>query len=185
MSARLRSRARLSYAIACVTLAAAPLVVQAQGSSNEAQDASEPVEEVVVRGQRGLRNLYNEAGRATERFYGLLNEYLDDEEMRVTCRLENRRNSRMRERVCRTGFQSTELSRQGQAQVAALVAADGDLNAFMGTAYDPRPELAEKQREFNAKVVEAVNSNPELNRAVLDLMAIKREIERREGRDGR
>lgn len=185
MPARLRLRTRLSRASACITLAAAAFAVQAQESSNEAPAASEPIEEVVVRGQRNMRQLYNEAGRATRQFYELLNKYLDDDEMRVTCRLENRPNSLIRESVCRTGFQQKEMSRQGRAQVAGIVAADGDLDAFMGTAYDPGPALAEKQREFDARVMAAVNADPELNRAVWDLIAIKREIERRESRERR
>ncbi|HEX6995467.1 MAG TPA: hypothetical protein VF339_15120 [Gammaproteobacteria bacterium] len=124
----------------------------------------EGLEEVVVRGRMTRLQLYREAGRATERFWAMLNDFLKEPEFEVRCYQEKPPSSTISRRVCRTRFQEDELARMSR-------------EALAGGDYDPTAALVAKQNEFVDKILFAVNTSPELNQAIRDLQALKQAID--------
>ncbi len=161
------------WLLAAVALSAvaAPGVVLAQPSP-----ADEQVDEIVVTGQRSLRVLRRDAGLATENFYELLNERLNNDEFKVTCRSERNAGSLITRRVCRTAYQSSEIARQGQEAFNSMGEDDDGNLLFSGTFYDPSPVVMQKNAEFRNAVLQAVNSDPELNQAVHRLIALREAV---------
>ncbi len=159
---------------------AAPGVVVAQPPPSDGE-----VDEIVVTGQRSLRVLRRDAGLATENFYSLLNDRLNNDEFKVTCRTERAPGSLMTRRVCRTAYQSSEMARQGQEAFNAMGEDDDGNLIFGGTFYDPSPVLLQKNEEFRTAVLQAVNSDPELNQAVHRLIALREAVLSAEGRGRR
>jgi hypothetical protein len=177
---------RLLTAMACaVFLAGPPGQAQTDDPSPEPPQSGGAIDEIVVTGQRSLRLLRREAGQATENFYTLLNQVLDHDDYRITCRNETATGSRISRRVCRAAFQERELQRQARATFDGIETDDDGHMSFDGPMYDPTAALLHKQREFADALMEAVNADPDLNRAARELIALQRTIEEMEGRGGR
>lgn len=113
-------------------------------------------------GERSLQSLDRQIGMATENFWKLLNVVLDDREFAITCERVVLTGSHLAERMCMTRAARDELSIAGQAQVA-------------GQSYDASARISVKNRELNTKIVAAVNTNPQLHAAVLELARLKTE----------
>ncbi len=140
---------------------------------DDVPEGDDDLEEVVVRGTMTRLQLYREAGRATERFWALLNDFLQEPEFEVRCYRETPPDTMIARRVCRTRFQEDELARMSREAIA-------------GGDYDPTAALVAKQNEFVDKILFAVNTSPELNQAFRDLQALKQTIdESSEERRGR
>ena len=145
------------------------MLAASSAASGHAQSAptdsvAPPPEEITVTGERSLYKMHLELGRATESFWSLVNDTLDDKEFKVTCRREVPTGTLIAERVCRARFQHDEQSMEASAW-------------RQGWTYDPAAPLAEKNRVFVDKVVAAVNASPDLNKAVAELERLKASYE--------
>lgn len=124
---------------------------------------SQPIEEIRVRGTRTLAAVQDEAGRATEAFYGKLNDVMRDEEFQVNCAWEANQAQLIRKRVCRSGWQEDLLEEVGKA-------------AYEERPFDPTSVYYEKERVFKEKLLAVINSDPELIAAVRHLLSLQDEI---------
>jgi hypothetical protein len=141
------------------------------------QQATGPIEEVIVTGQRTYRSLLNEAARETEDFYMRLNEVLDDDDFRIRCRTETPAGTTIATRVCRTRYQEELLSRQALSIMQGAGSDDDGLLTFTGTIYDTYPDLARMHRAFEEEMLVAVNADPQLNASVLRLLQLKAAVQ--------
>lgn len=169
-----------------VVLALALLVTgpaQAQQSDDGAEAAAQSVqepgatEEVIVTGQRTVRSLIREAGRETENFYMLLNEVLENEDFKVDCRTEYPAGSNIATKVCRTGYQERLESRAALSDIQNYRTTDEDIMVYEGARYQYEPEMLRMQREFGDAMLQAVNSDPELNEAFWNLVGLKQAVD--------
>ena len=145
----------LFFAAAFAVFAGSPLVAQTS------EPAAAPIEEITVKGRRELRHLRAGVRKAREDLYSLINEHIDDPKFHVTCRFERRpmdpldprASTRIKERVCRSGYMRDEL------QTVAYF--------FMrGVVHDATPRLWNNASVYGEKVAEAFNENPELTDAL-------------------
>lgn len=146
----------------------------AAGPSTAAPEADE---EVIVTGQRTLRSLINEAGIETENFYARLNVVLDKPEFEIHCQNEYPPGSNISQRVCRTRYQEELESRSALSAIQGFGTTDEDQIVFSGSSFDQLPVALQMQQEFEKEVVEAVNTDPELNRSVVRLLQLKAAVE--------
>ena len=159
------------------TPAAAPqIVVQPQ------QQNSGSIEEIIVTGQRTFNSLINEAARETENFYARLNDVLQNPDFEITCRNEYPTGSNISRRVCRMRYQEELDSRAALSAIQGIQGvqdADGETtgSVFRGIPYDTLPEARAKMQEFETVVVEAVNTDPQLNASVVRLMQLKAAVD--------
>ena len=156
-------------------IAAPQVVVQPQQNSGS-------IEEIIVTGQRSFNSLIQEAGRETENFYARLNEVLNIPDFEITCRNEYPTGSNISTRRCRMRYQEELDSRAALSAIQGVEnITDIDGNAagavLRGTPYDILPEARAKLQEFETVVVEAVNSDPQLNASVVRLMQLKAAVD--------
>ena len=173
-----------------ITLSGGPILAQDAATATEpapqaqvqVQRAGSQMEEVIVTGQRTFQSLINEAGRETESFYARLNAVIDRPEFEVTCRSEARAGSNIRSRVCRMRYQEELDSRIALSAIQGVQSiqdVDGNVtgSALSGTLYDIDPEARRMQNEFEVVLVDAVNTDPELNASVVRLMQLKAAVD--------
>lgn len=149
----------------------------AQESDTARAGSAEPVDEVVVTRRRNITSLINEGAKATEDFYSMLNVVLDNDKWRIDCRNEYPTNSRIPRRVCTTRFYENALNRQAMEAMRGFGSDEDGNPTFSGTIIDVQAEILAEQRLFEAAILEAVNTNPQLNAHVLKMMAIKQSID--------
>jgi hypothetical protein len=175
-------RARLSGCILSLTLLAG-VSVRAQDADPRDASSGQPTatreldEEVIVTGQRTLRSLINEAGVETENFYSRLNVVLDKPEFEVHCQNEYPPGSNISQRVCRTRYQEELESRAALSAIQGFGTTDDGQMVFSGSSFDQQPVAMQIQQEFAREVVEAVNTDPELNRSAVRLLQLKAAVE--------
>jgi hypothetical protein len=145
-------------------------------TAERAQQSAGPVEEVIVSGQRTRQSLINEAGRETEDFYARLNEVLDNDDFEITCRNERPPGSNIVTRVCRTRYQE-ELDSRAALSVMQGARMTDDVLEFNGIPFEREPELLRMQREFEEEMLQAVNTDPELNASVWRMLQLKAAVE--------
>jgi hypothetical protein len=141
------------------------------------QQATGPIEQVIVTGQRTYQSLINEAARETESFYMRLNAVLNNEDFRIRCQTETPPGTTIRERVCRTRYQEELLSRQALSIMQGAGNDDDGNLTFFGTIYDTYPELARMHQEFKDELMVAVNTDLELNESVQKLLQLKAAVQ--------
>jgi hypothetical protein len=146
--------------------AAAPqVVVQAQPSSGS-------IEEIIVTGQRTFNSLIREAALETENLYARLNVVLDNPDFEIHCQNERPTGTNLTTRRCRMRFQEELDSRAALSLIQGFEPSDGVISP-----YDILPEARQKMQEFETLVVEAVNSDAELNATVVRLMQLKSAVD--------
>jgi hypothetical protein len=134
-------------------------VAGGQPAAEPAPAAAAP-DEITVTGQRSLAALERDLGVATEKFWQLLNAALADPRLAVTCERVVSTGTRISERMCMTRFARDELTQWSQW-------------FLRGVPGDPQPRIALENRELNQKIVEAVNTRPELRAAVEEVARLK------------
>jgi len=80
-------------------------------------------EEVIVVGQRTLRDFRIEVQAAREKVFGLFNSLNSDDEFDIVCRNLPRTGTRIPQRVCRPNFSGTATSEAGRSRAQAAVSA--------------------------------------------------------------
>ena len=149
----------------------------ASSTQVEVQQANAPAEQVIVTGQRTLRSLVNEAAIETENFYNRLNLVLDNPDFEISCRNENPPGSNISRKVCRMRYQEDLESRSALSAIQGFGTTDEGIMVFDGTSFDQQPELLRMQRQFETELLQAVNSDPELNASVVRLLRLKAAVD--------
>lgn len=134
----------------------------ASAASAQPAAVAESPDEITVTGQRSLSALDRDIGVATEKFWQLLNGALDDPQFEVTCERVVSTGTRISERLCTTRFARDEITQWAQA-------------FLRGVPDDPQPGIALKNRELERRMVEAINTRPDLRAAVEELARLKQE----------
>ena len=154
--------ASLAGRLAWLCCAAALLANVASGQPGAEPAPAATPDEITVTGQRSLVALERDLGAATERFWQLLNSALADPRFEITCERVVSTGTRISERTCMTRFARDEITQWS--------------NWFVrGVPHDPQPRIALENRELNRKIVEAVNTRPELRAAVEELARLKQQ----------
>jgi hypothetical protein len=162
-----RRLARSSWC--CVSLAVVMGVAQAQGAA-EAQsstadpipeltqlnplDLGDPIDEIVVKGQR-LTRLRSAVTQARIDFFDALNDALGEPEFRVRCDRTASTGTRIPQVNCRARFVDDAQSYAWRTMLST------------GIWVDPTNEIRAKDKVFRLKVVEAAKDHPELVDAAL------------------
>lgn len=150
---------------------------EADASGAEAPAAGPPVDEIVVTRQRNMASLIDEAAQATEGFYMMLNDVLDNDRWRISCRNEYPAGSRIPRRVCTTRFFEDAMNRQASLAMQGFGTDDDGNPTFSGTIIDVQAEILREQRLFEDAILTAVNTSPALNAHVVRMMGLKENIE--------
>lgn len=143
----------------------------------EVQQATAQPEEIVVVGERTRRSLINEAGQETENFYSLLNDFLKNDDFEIRCRNEFPPGSNISRRVCRARYMERLESRAALSALQGIGVTDEGISTFAGSTFDQAPQLLMMQQQFEELVLQAVNTDLDLNRSVVRLMALKDAID--------
>lgn len=143
---------RLLLPIYVGVLASAGLLPAAGALAAETgQGSAEPVEEITVTGDQDALNLQLAIDTAESDFYALFNA-LVAEEYRVSCKQQIVLGSRIKQRVCQTGFQQEQLTK------AAMY-------SYYGMPYNADAALTAKNTELSTKARELLETNAELRQA--------------------
>ena len=89
-----------------VSLLVLPVSSACQSESVQAEESSEAIEEVIVRGSKTLVKLKHEMYRAEDALYDLYNSLNTDDELDIRCYKEAPTESKIKRRICRTNFYS-------------------------------------------------------------------------------
>jgi hypothetical protein len=143
----------------------------------EVQQATAAPEQIVVVGERSRRSLINEAGQETENFYSLLNDFLRNDDFEIRCRNEFPPGSNISRRVCRARYMERLESRAALSALQGIGVSDEGFSTFSGSSFDQAPQLLQMQQQFEELVIQAVNTDLDLNRSVVRLMALKDAID--------
>lgn len=175
-------RAQQSAIAGAGDVAASSAALEAgQGSGPQdviVQQATGPIEQVIVTGQRTYNSLINEAARETESFYMRLNEVLDNDDYRIRCQTETPPGTSIATRVCRTRYQEELLSRQAVSVIqGAGNDDDGNLTFSDNNVLNITPDMYRKNREFAEEMLIAVNADPQLNASVVRLLQLKAAVQ--------
>ncbi len=135
-----------------VTVLALPMTAVGQDEEEPTRLASvdQPIDNIVVTGQKSEAELRRDLWKSEKNFYSLYNSLNDDSEFDVRCTSEARTGSRIKAQVCRPVF----------LQNAIRV---GDVNNV--TNMDANPVIAKDMAEFQRKVRALISANPDLKTA--------------------
>lgn len=156
-----------------------------------AQDTSDDLEEVIVRGQR-LSDFRSALEAARARVYELFNALNSDDAFDVHCREEAPTGSRVRQQVCRPRFVDDISSAAAREWVYGLkevcpggLTQDCIFSEFAQQAMS-RAQAEEAwgpimQKRFELEMARVVAESPELQQAMLDYEAVERRYEEARG----
>ena len=171
-----RTSFRFSFPTIALAIISAPNLASGQSEeiAEAAQGAAQSIdvdeEVVIVTGRRNLNVLIQEGATLTEDFYMRLNEVIDEPDFQIACDAESRAGTRIRHRVCRTNFQRRLNSRQSASILQSVDRGSTLLEDFAA-------ESLARAAEFQAAVLDAVNSDPILNQQFHRLRDLKIAIE--------
>ena len=94
----------LVFIAGALLLQGLPATGMCQGPVAPVQEAPGPMEEVIVWGNKPLKDLERELYRAEEELYGLFNTFNADDGLEVHCYREATVGTRIKQRVCRTNL---------------------------------------------------------------------------------
>jgi len=137
-------------------------------------------EEVVVIGRRTFNALIREGAALTEDFYGRLNVVLDDPDFEIACRTQAPTGSRIRARVCQTRFQRRYEGIQASSILQNITPdQQGNLRIenWTGVLTPTEAEALSRAADFEAAILDAVNTDPILNQQFNRLIEIRATIE--------
>ncbi len=150
------------------------------------ESLDEPIDEVVVVGEKSMRTLRHAVYRAEENFFETFSRLNDDDEFDVRCFFEAPTGTRIRRHVCRANFLVAATSSE-----AEIWRSDGPRTVAAGSS---QALLERKKKELQQKVEAMVAANPQLATALADYTAAKtdydeeraeREAKRQEPRNER
>jgi len=85
-----------------------------QIESTQAEESSEPIEEIVVHGHKSIIDLKHEMYEAEETLYDVYNSLNSDDDYDIHCYEEVPTGTKIPKRVCRTNFYEKQLRRETQ-----------------------------------------------------------------------
>lgn len=102
----MRSFGRYCAAIVTLTVALVPVAYsQAPSKENDGQDSSEPIEEIVVVGEKSLTKLRLELYKAEDNAYALFNAINSNDDFDIRCYREAPIGSRVLRRICKPNYE--------------------------------------------------------------------------------
>jgi hypothetical protein len=148
--------------------------------AQESTESIVPEETIVVTGRRMLNSLVQEGADLTEDLYMRLNVVLDDPDFRISCGRERTLGTRLSTRVCRAAFQQRLRNRQAISILQSIAPNEnGELyiTNWTGTVESVEAEAAQHYVQFWNAVLDAVNSDPLLNRQFNRLLSLQTAID--------
>ena len=159
---------KLTPTILTLFVAVLALPMAAVGQDEEATielaSNDETIDETVVVGQKSLAELRRDVYEAEEDFYSVYNKLNDDKEYDVHCFYEKPTGTHLKNHVCRARFvtkafsSNTARNRNDLSRVA-------NQNA--------NPALAEKTAKFQVKLETLIDTNPELQAALVQYNTLR------------
>ena len=134
------------------------------------EDSSgEPIDEVVVVGEKSMRTLRQAVYRAEENFFDTFSRLNDDNEFDVRCFDEAPTGTRITRHVCRANFLINATSRE-----AEVWRTDGPAIVAAGSS---EAQLDRKREELRERLENMVMTNPQLAEALAKYTAAKQNYE--------
>ncbi|MEM7501752.1 MAG: hypothetical protein AAF417_06895 [Pseudomonadota bacterium] len=152
----------------CLTLSTVAVAQDTLGLGEPIEESlDEPIEEVVVIGEKSMRTLRHAVYRAEENFFETFSRLNDDDEFDVRCFFEAPTGTRIRRHVCRANFLVAATSSE-----AEVWRSDGPGLVAAGSS---QALLERKKKELQQRVEAMVVANPELASALAEYTAAKTE----------
>lgn len=134
------------------------------------ESIDEPIDEVVVVGEKSMRTLRHAVYRAEENFFDTFSRLNEDDEFDVRCFFEAPTGTRIRRHVCRANFLIAATSTE-----AEVWRSDGPGLVAAGSS---QALLERKKKELQQRVEAMIVANPELANALADYTAAKSDYDR-------
>ena len=131
-----------------------PVPGQCQTDTGPAEDSSEPIEEIVVRGYKTLIVLQRQMYEAEEALYDIFNSLNSNDDFDIRCYEEAATGSHIKRRVCKTQKLGKILAEQTQAMMR------GEPYVF------PTAEIDQMNERMLAEMTELASTNPEYLKAL-------------------
>jgi len=156
---------RLVATAGILLLIVLPVPGVCQIESTQAEESSEAIEEIVVRGHKTLINLKHEMYEAEEALYGIFNSLNSDDDYDIYCYEEAPTGSNLKQRVCRTQKLGKILAEQTQIMMR------GEPYVF------PADEINEMNERMLAEMTKMTSEHPEYFNALIKFTEAKQTLE--------
>jgi tetratricopeptide (TPR) repeat protein len=144
-------------------------------------DRAEPIEEIMVLGQRTLRSLRLEVQAARERVYDLFNSLNSDDEFNIHCRHVPRTGTRVLQRVCRPQYADSATSQAGREFADELFRCGGLSEACLergaSLAQGVVSVVPLKDQQLAAELQRLTRESIAFRRAIAEYQAVERRYE--------
>jgi hypothetical protein len=148
-----------------VLLLVLPVSGVCQNESVQAEESSETIEEVIVRGSKSLIMLKHELYTAEDALYDLLNSFNTDNTFDIHCYKEAPTGSHIKRRVCRTNFFRELIAEETQRMLR------GEIYVY------PAVQIKKKTELMLAKTTETALEQPEVRKALVKYTEARQTLE--------
>jgi hypothetical protein len=145
----------LFFAVLALPVAAAG---QGDGPSTGVASNNQPIDNIVVVGEKSISELRKEVFEAEEDFYSVFNKLNDEKDYDVRCYYENATGTHIKNHVCRARFVTKAFERHARRNRGNLSSAANQNNDAV---------FAEKSAKYQAKMETLMATSPELQEAFL------------------
>jgi hypothetical protein len=179
----------LLRALALVPLLASPVWAQPAGQASDAPQGDEPVDEVIVRGNRTLGKMRLEVEQARERVFDEFNKHNSDDDFDIHCEQRHLTGKLFKTRVCApvyadkaTAKAGKEFTRRLQQDCGNIVCEKGLHNGAV-LAQEVQGRLGTMNKRLDEEFRRAALAHPEVAKAIDEFVskdrAYREEVERR------
>ena len=156
---------RVIVSTGALLLLVLPLSGECQSVAVQTEEASEPIEEIIVRGHKSLINLKHEMYEAEEALYGLFNSFNTDDDYDIHCYKEASTGSHIKQRVCKTEKLGKLLAEYTQEMMR------GEPSVF------PAAQIKEMNERMLAEMTEMASERPDYFNALVKFTEAKQTLE--------
>jgi len=154
----------LFFAVLALPVAAAG---QGEGGSTGVSSNNQPIDNIVVVGQKSTSELRKEVYEAEEDFYLVFNKLNDEKDYNVRCFYEKPTGTRIKNHVCRARFVTKAFERHARRN-------RNNLSSVANQGSDP--VLAEKSAKYQEKMETLIAANPDLEAALIRYNTLRAEF---------
>ena len=160
------------------------LTPQVESISREVSEQEEPIEEIMVTGQRIILNLRQQIIQAEDHAFEIFNALNDDDMYDIHCRMEAQIGSNIKKRLCLPNYYHRATANNALEYLSSIVTCgmpwDGCSAPISPTISTPvKLVSAYRQPIFKEKVKELAKENPELLDELKGLFELNEELKKK------
>jgi hypothetical protein len=157
-----------------------PLFVQAQQDEPIAgqEPRAQPIEEVLVTGERFMYQLRTQMMEAEQKAYEIFNQFNDEKRFNISCSTHQPTGSRIQRQVCQPGFQLDASRLHASQYVESTREALGQGGSSFTVQQQPQEAIVASQMEdYRRKLREVAQENPEFLDAIIRYSELRERYE--------